>query len=185
MYRSLAFVFVAATFALALDPAFAQTAQVVVPANEVANSTKVTIEWGAMVSAVLSNIGYAVFVVLMWLIRKLPSQVVAILQTIRIDQILEKAIQFGINSVQGAVQGRGVTIDTGNAVFAQALAYAMKHAGSFLESAGNDPRMIAEKIWARLNVDPNTPMPDFNSAILAAKSAVILGARADELNATK
>ena len=87
-------------------------------------------------------------------------------KTAQVDQLLTKAITFGVNTVVGAEQGKTLTINTAYPVLNQALAYVLEHGPSWLEQFAGTPDQLAQKIVARLPLDPEIPMPNFAQVAL-------------------
>lgn len=101
-----------------------------------------------------------------WLFRKIPPQFASLLQALRVDQLLEKAVGWGLNSVKGAVAGKVLDVETGNKVLNAAVDYAIQHAPQVVELAGG-PTRLKEKILARLLLDETATLPA--PAIVVAK----------------
>lgn len=106
-------------------------------------------DWVQQVAALLASLT-AVFVAA--LMRQIPAQYAAMAKAARIDQVLERAIDYAINSVAGAAKDKALTIDVGNRVVKEALDYAIRHApGALVDWAGGSDG-IREKIIARITV---------------------------------
>lgn len=69
-----------------------------------------------------------------------------------IDQGLEKAIGYGIARVQATVAGKPITIDTKNAIVAQAVNFATTHLPDALSHFGVTPAMLNDMLEARLGM---------------------------------
>lgn len=111
----------------------------------------VTVPWGDWTAEAL---GLAAVLVAGWIGRAIPSAVrqwAAKLLGDRVDQLLERAIQYGINAVAGAVRGKTLSLDTGLDVANEALDYAVKHAPKLVQELGVGE--VREKILARLDLD--------------------------------
>lgn len=120
-------------------------------AQEVANT--VTVPYGDWAASVVQFLGgIASFVITGFILTK-AGPLGGLIKMMKIDQLLEKAVQYGINKVSGAVAGKALTIEIGNEVLREAVDYAVKSApASLIEWAGG-VEMIREKIIARLNLD--------------------------------
>lgn len=109
------------------------------------------------ISSWVEGIGAAVLpfvaVFVAWLVRKLPAQVAAILTTMRVDQLIEKAISYGINTTVNATKDKPLTVDVGNEVVAKAAQYVIDNGPGWLIGWMGGAKGIEEKIIARLNVD--------------------------------
>lgn len=124
-------------------------------------------DWLAGASAYL---GEALAALALLMLRRLPSQLVALLQTLRVEQLLEKAIQYGVNSVAGASTGRVMTITVGNKVLAEAMRYAADRAPASIIRWIGGPERLAEMIWARLELD-SVASRDDDALLLAGQVA--------------
>ncbi|SKA30938.1 hypothetical protein [Consotaella salsifontis] len=107
-------------------------------------------EWVGDVAALLLAISGSV---IMWAFRHLPSSIVQVLKTMQAEQLLGKALAYGINATAGAAKGKTLTVDVGNAVVAQAARYAVNHGPTWLINWMGGMDAIAEKIIARLDVE--------------------------------
>lgn len=157
----------AALLCAAASPAFATVAPTVAVAP--ADGGAVTIPWGfwldAAVTAALAAVGGAAGVAA-WLLRKVPAQFLWVIKALRLDQLLERAVQDGLNRVSGAARGQSLQLDTGLAVANTALRYAVEAA----------PQLVAEfgvldlwkKILARIDFAAEVAVPpDVTPANLA------------------
>jgi len=133
--------FAVAAIGLAVT-AFAQT-----------TGTTVEIPIGDWVKAAGGWVGPILGAAVLFLIRKLPPQIAAILTTLRVDQLLDKALSFAINKVAGASHDKPMTIDVGNKVLAEALDYAIRHGAPAIIQWMGGADMIREKLLARLKLD--------------------------------
>lgn len=133
-----------ALVAFVAAPAFAladaSTSAVSIPVNE----------WVGSLAAIIGPVLAAAVV---WLIRKLPAQMASLLMTMRVDQLLTRAIDFAVNSVKDATKDKALTVDVGNEVVAKALQYAIDHGPKGISDWMGGPDMIRQKIIARLNLD--------------------------------
>lgn len=90
---------------------------------------------------------------LFWAIGKVSPAAVALLKTAQVEQLMTRAIGYGVNAVAGAAQGKELTINVVNPVIAEAAQYAIDHGpGWFLDYIGGEDALKA-KIFARLPVD--------------------------------
>lgn len=151
-------------------------------AQEIATDpTAVVIPYGEYLSAAVPYIALVLSAVAMWSLRRLPgrwaalaNEWLAIGQTARVDQLLQKAISFGVNSVAGASKDKSLTVEIANPVLREALRYALEHAPELVAKFAGTPEALGEKIWARLNVAPEVAKPDI--ATTAAKVTMALPA---------
>lgn len=121
-------------------------------AQSVSETTKVTWAWGATVSQAGQAIAWLLASIAMWMLRKLPANIVAIFGNARVELLLNNAIAYGLNAVEGAVKGKTLEVDVGNKVLAQALQYAVDNAPGWLQTWAGGPEGLAKKIWGRLNL---------------------------------
>lgn len=118
-----------------------------------AETTSISVPVGSWISEAGIFIGPLLAAAALWLVRKLPAQIASILIAARVDQLLQKAIDYAINSVAGAAKDKALSVDVGSAVVAQAVQYAIDHGPGWMIGWMGGADMIREKIIARLNVD--------------------------------
>jgi len=135
-------------------------------------TTTLNVPVGDIVGGTVGYLAVAIAAVTVWGLRFLPPQLYALALTLRVDQLLQRAVQFGVNAVAGAVDGKALSIDVGNAVLKEALAYAILHGGEMVQRFAGSPVDVAEKIWARLELAPEATKPDF-AAIADAVEATM------------
>lgn len=137
----------AALIVLALTiPAFAQDAD-----------TSITIPWGDWLAAILGQVAASISVILLavltWLSTKLPPAVQAFITTERIkqvEQILERAITYGLQQAATGVKGKTANVDVKNEAVETALQYVIDHGPAKLIAWMGGIDAIREKIIARL-----------------------------------
>jgi hypothetical protein len=179
MKRLLGAALLAACFALAAAPVLdvagfhaaalaADTAPETV-AQATSETTKVTWAYGAAIGQYASAIGSIAFALLMFAMRQLPAQVYSVLVAARADQILRKAVDYGVNAVAGATRDKTLNVDVGNAVLAHAVQYVLDNAPGWLQSWMGGPDQIVKKIFARLDLDAAASAP--NTAAVIAQAA--------------
>lgn len=132
---------IALAFAL---PAQAQTAVTLPVGDWIGNAVDVL--FGLVMPAIAAFMA--------WILRRVPSAVADVLVMIRVEQLLLRATTYGLNAVKGAAANRTLTVDLGNAVLAEAVGYAIRQAPNLVQWAGGE-RALAEKIIARLNLEPD------------------------------
>lgn len=157
---------------LAAFPAAFSFAQAV-PAPDV-----VAVPYGDFVSTILDYVTPILLGVSMWAFRFVPGRIRAILMTMQVEQLLTRAISFGINSVREATKDKTLTIDVSNAVLREALGYALLHGGPIIKKFMGKPEDIAEKLWARLPVEAEVAKPNFGA--LAVETVVAIETRQPE-----
>lgn len=104
-------------------------------------------DWIGQGASILLTLAGAV---LAFALAKLPASIVAMIKTAQVDQLLLKAIDYGINAVAGAEKGKTLDIDVGNAVLEKALQYVIDHAPAWLIQWMGGDAMVREKLVARL-----------------------------------
>lgn len=143
-------------------------------AAEAIADSHITIPIGDWLSELLVPLFAAIAGIITWLIRKLPSAAKAWLDTLRIEQLLDRAIAYGLNSVAGAAKGRTLTVDVHLPVLAYVLQYALDRIPATLLKWVGGPTSLAEMIWSRLDVDDTATRPDLQTLAeeIAAGSSV-------------
>ena len=121
-----------------------------------ASDTTVTVPWGDTLAQIMTGLQETITVILLGVltaaVAKLPGWVQAILNTWRVNQMLEKAIDYGINTTIGAVKGQELSVDVGNAVVKTAVEYVVTHAPGWLITWMGGDEMIRQKLMARVNI---------------------------------
>lgn len=121
--------------------------------------------YGDLIGHVLTSLLGLVALAGAWLARKLPGGIVATLNQLsglfgagRVDQLLDKAITYGINVTAGAVKGKSLSVKIGNEVLERAFEYAIRHAPTVVRLAGGSA-FVREKIIGRLDLDADVALP--------------------------
>lgn len=122
-------------------------------AASAATGTTVSVPWGDWLLDCAAAMASVAAAGLVWLCRFLPASVRALVQTAQVEQVLQKAITYGINAVAGAEKGKTLSVDVGNSVVAEALNYAVTHGPSWLQGWVGGPDALAQKIIARLDLE--------------------------------
>jgi hypothetical protein len=121
------------------------------PAAGPTSDGKVTIEYGGWVSKALDFVYPILIAVIVWLFRQLPAQVVSILEMLRVEQLIARAVDYGINTVKGATKDKKLEIPVANQVIEAAADYAAAQASTLVERFGG-LEALKQKILARLTV---------------------------------
>ncbi len=121
-------------------------------AQATGDTTKVVWAWGALVSQWVTALGLGLAALVTWGLRLLPSQIYSIIVLARVDQLLQKAIQYGINQVPAYVDGKTMSVDVHNAALAKMLQYVLDNAPGWMVSWMGGPEQIVQKLIARLNI---------------------------------
>jgi hypothetical protein len=116
----------------------------------------VVIPWGDWLAGVGSAVGDLIAVALLAaltaLAARLPGPIAAIILSARAEQLLERAVGYGVNAVAGAAKGRALTVDVGSEVLAEAARYAIAQAPGLVARLGG-AEALRRMIFARLNLD--------------------------------
>jgi hypothetical protein len=134
--------------ALAIFPMLAMAALAQSP------DTTVSVPLQPFADAILPTVGTLLLAVVGWGFRKLPESVVAVLRTARVEQLLARAIDYGINTVKGASKDKVLDVNVGNAVVAQAARKAVEWAPKWMAEWLGGEKGIRERIIARLELSP-------------------------------
>ena len=129
---------------------------------DTAASTVVSVPWGGWISAgieqiILPILATVLFGLLTWTAKFLPASLRAYADsknTAAVEQLLQKAITFGLNKVEGAAAGQALSIPIGSAVLAQSAQYAIDHGPAWLLQWMGGEDGIRQKILARLPIEP-------------------------------
>ncbi|MGI6245183.1 MAG: hypothetical protein ACOYJQ_05385 [Pseudochelatococcus sp.] len=164
MFRGL---FMGGAFALAfltsaVDFAFAN-------ASVTATDGVITIPWGAWLAAVLDWASAIVIAVIAWALRRLPAGIHAIIRQLRAEQLLGRAVDYGINAVKGATRGKKLDIVTTHAVIETAAEYAVANAPVLVGRLGADT--LRAKILARIEADESVTAADVGAGVPPPQSA--------------
>lgn len=126
---------------------------------------RVDVPWGDWLSEALKALLALAGALALWLLRRLPSTMVSALDMFagmmgqgRANELLEKAVAYGVNVTAGAVKGKTLKVEVGNEVMERALEYALRHAPQLVAKLGGIA-VIREKIIARLDLDENAAIP--------------------------
>lgn len=149
-------------------------------AADAAADGRITIPVGDLIDQLVVPLFAGLAGVVTWLIRKLPAAAKAWIDTLRVEQLLDKAIAYGINSVAGAAKSKTLTIDVHLPVLAYVLQYALDRIPAALLRWVGGPTSLAEMIWSRLDVDVKATRPDLRTLAeeIAAGSSVAVAVSA-------
>ncbi len=132
----------------------------VVTAPLAAETTTVTIPWGDWLSELLGIAGSIIVTLLgallAWAVGLIPATLRAYItdQRIRqVEQLLGRAVDYGIAATQGAVRGSALGIDVGSEVLANAAQYAVDRGPPKIVAWMGGEDAIREMILARLNLN--------------------------------
>ena len=114
----------------------------------------VTVPWGDWLAALAGQHTHEILIgAMLWLFRRLPTTVYAGIQALRVEQLFERAIGYGLNAVAGAARGRNLTVEIGSEVLAEAVQYAIDAAPSLVRYVGG-AEAVRRMIFARLELEP-------------------------------
>lgn len=144
-----------ATVVLILSVAGAVAAEAVAP-------NVVLIPWGDVVKAVIDNVTEIVVagvaVVFAFVLRQVPALLRPLILTARVDQLVENAVRGAMAQVEGAVEGKNLSIEVNSEVVRTALRYVLAHgAPKVIDFAGASIPLLVEKILARMTAHGVVP----------------------------
>jgi hypothetical protein len=142
-----------AATACAVPPIAIALAQAAAPAAD----HTVVIPWGDLVSQAITayllpasaTVAAAIFA---FVTKAVGDRVAALLKTAQVDQLLQKAIEYGANTTAGAVKGQTLKIDVADEVLRKAIQFAIDNAPKwFLPFIGGDEG-LRQKLIARMDL---------------------------------
>lgn len=149
-----------AVVGLGVHPAFAQTAATV--AQPATDTAVVTVPLGTWLASYAAGIQEIVVSLVMGLIafacRKLPAAAGSVIKGILTQQLVERAIAFGFNTVQGAAANVHLDVNVRSTVLANALNYAVQHAPEWFIKWVGGTSAIRDHIIALLPQDPDASL---------------------------
>lgn len=126
---------------------------------------RIEIPWGDWLSEIIKALTIVVGAVAAWLLRKVPANITAALDMFagmlgqgRVNELLDKAVTYGVNATSGAVKGKTLSVGVGNEVLERAFEYALRHAPGLVSKLGG-MTILREKILARLELDADASLP--------------------------
>jgi hypothetical protein len=131
-------------------------------------TTTTSVPWGDWIAALLSHTETLIIAVLgvvaTWAIAKLPASLGPIVHALLTEQVLNRAVDYGIGAVAGAVKGKTADLQTTNAVLAQAEAFAVHNAPALVNKLGDT---LLPKLFARVSA-AGIVGPDVTAASVGA-----------------
>jgi hypothetical protein len=154
--------------------AFAQEA-IVTPggAAVVPEGSEIVVPWGAWLSELSSILATLLGAIVLWLFRRLPGSVTAILQTMRAEQLIQRAIDYGLNATAGAAKDKVLTVQVGNEVVAKAVAYAIDNGAPYVIRWLGGTDGLVQKIVARLDLEPDAEIDASSSSKLPLTGGLV------------
>ena len=147
-------------FSAVAHPAFAQTAATV--AQPATDTAVVTVPLGTWLASYAAGIQEIVVSLVMGLIafacRRLPAAAGSVIKGILTQQLVERAIAFGFNTVQGAAANVHLDVNVRSTVLANALNYAVQHAPEWFIKWVGGTSAIRDHIIALLPQDPDASL---------------------------
>lgn len=141
------------------DPAFAQAATTAITTTTTGSDTVVvvqdpvvTIPYGQWIVAAQELATPLILAAIAFLLRALPESIVSIIRTAKVDQLLVKGIQAGINQVAGAARDKKMDIKIANEVVRKVVQYAVNEGPAWLIKWMGGPEGIKAKVIARIQV---------------------------------
>jgi hypothetical protein len=155
----------AASYEVTLEaPMPARGAEFATPTQFVPDG-EVEVPYGDFLADLLTQLLGLAGIAAAWLLRRVPANIVATLDQFagamgqgRVNELLEKAVTYGINTTAGAARGRTLTVKVGNEVAERAFEYALRHAPKLVSWLGGI-QALREMIIARLDLEPDAELP--------------------------
>ncbi|SER61970.1 hypothetical protein SAMN05216548_1319 [Faunimonas pinastri] len=144
-----------------------------------ADGYSVTVPWGSLLIEFIVAFGgvivAAILAIYHLVLKHLPAPIRTFLEQRNADQLLERMINYGLNSAAGAAKGKTLNMEVGSRVMQAALGYGFGQAPKRLAKyfdQGHPGVAVAKAIYARLDMDAGADEPDFE-AIVADTAAAI------------
>lgn len=122
-------------------------------AQQVAADGHVSIPWGDYLAASASTLVTLAASALAAALAMLPASINSMIKTWRVEQLLQNAIAYGINTVAGAAKGQTMSVPVANKVLEQALEYAIENGSASIIKWMGGEGVIERKIIARLDLE--------------------------------
>lgn len=140
-------------------PEAASTVPLAAPAAAVVPpGSTIVIPWGAWFSELASLIASLAFASIVFLLRSLPGQAVAVLRTVRAEQLLERSLDYAANTTAGAVKDKTVEVHIANEMLAKAISYAVQNGAPRLVKWMGGEDGVGKKLLARMKVEPEAQL---------------------------
>ena len=122
-------------------------------AQQIAADGQVSIPWGDYLAASASTLVTLAASALAAALAMLPASINSMIKTWRVEQLLQNAIAYGINTVAGAAKGQTMSVPVANKVLEQALEYAIENGSASIIKWMGGEGAIERKIVARLDLE--------------------------------
>lgn len=129
----------------------------------------VTVPIGSIVAEWSSAVGWLLASLVLYAMRLLPQNIVAILANARVDLLLNNAIGYGVNAVAGATKDKTLDVNVGNQVLAAAINYAIENSSGWLQTWAGGPEGLAKKVWGKLNLGEGADDAQLQQALALSK----------------
>jgi hypothetical protein len=104
----------------------------------------------ALIPLVLAMVAYAT--------KLVPDSLKPFVMMLRSEQIITRAVQSAIASVDGAVSGKKATVEVTNAILLQAMEFVMTNGSTaMIKFIGDDVNMLVQKLLARMHEEGVVP----------------------------
>ncbi|MCW2276401.1 hypothetical protein GJ654_18920 [Rhodoblastus acidophilus] len=137
-----------------------------IPANAADAVTAVVIPWGDWLKEIIVSVGSLAVAVLSFVIAKWAPAYVKVFLT---DDLIAKAVNYGLGAVEGAVAGKTLTLETTNEVLAAAEQFAVASAPRVSKWAGDNLRPLILSKLAASGIVPETVSADAVGAAVVTK----------------
>jgi hypothetical protein len=114
---------------------------------------QVVIPWGNLLASSADILVTLAASALALALSMLPASINSLIKTWRVEQLLEKAVAYGVNMVAGAAKGQELSVPVANKVIEQALEYAVENGSAALIKWMGGTEAVQKKIIARLEVE--------------------------------
>lgn len=155
-------------FVALVTVAYADTVTVTASAP---SPSAIVVPYGDTIKWIFDNFDTLIVTVILALVARvvalLPGPIGSLVNTVLTEQVLKRAIDYGINAVEGATTGGQLSIPVASAVLANAVNKTMASAPSWLINWMGGTDGISAKIFARLNL-----VPEATIATVAPSAAV-------------
>jgi hypothetical protein len=127
-------------------------------ADTVVTDTVVTVPYGSWISDAADLLWTVILGAIAWALRQLPGQAADFLKMLRVEQLLARSKEFGVNRTQGAVAGKALSLNVGNEVLAKALQYAIDNGPKWMIEWMGGAAGVRQKLLARIPTDEGTTL---------------------------
>jgi hypothetical protein len=118
-----------------------------------AEGTTVTIPYGDYLIELAHVVGSLAVALFPLALALIPAPVRLVVSAVFGEQLIRNARDYALNAVEGAAKGKTLTIDVGNQVLAQAVAYAVREGAPWLVRWLGGPEGIRKKLFRLLDLE--------------------------------